>query len=199
MSQRGDIPTGTRFFRLVVVSCAGKTRFHERTWLCDCDCGNQSVVQGKRLRGGLTRSCGCLIREARPRLKHGMRGSPEYSSWRAMKSRCERETSKDWPRYGGAGVRVAAEWSESFESFYAHMGNRPAGTSLDRISVVGNYEPGNCRWATPKEQQQNRKKTTVALFNGRARRIPEVAKELNITYGAAWQRAKRGKLDATNA
>lgn len=198
MSQRSDIAIGTRFSRLVVLAPAGMTPWRERTWLCACDCGREAEVRGKRLRGGLTRSCGCLGRDSKPGLKHGKRGTPTYSSWRSMKYRCESPTSKDWPRYGGAGIVVAPEWSASFERFFADMGARPAGTSLDRINVLGNYEPGNCRWATDSEQQQNRRMTAVAIYEGRSRRIPELAAELDLTYGATWQRARRGKFNATH-
>jgi hypothetical protein len=96
-----------------------------------------------------------------PSTRHGHRGSgnlksPTYQSWSAMRTRCTNEKSNDWKLYGGAGVEVCERWW-FFENFLEDMGERPRGKTLDRINPNGNYEPGNCRWATPKEQTQNRR------------------------------------------
>jgi len=124
--------------------------------LWKCDCGNETRVAMSRVRHGYTRSCGCLVGENSPR-KHGMRYSPEYSSWQSMKARCLDSGNKDYPRWGGRGVTVCDEWVNSFENFFAHIGSRPPGTSLDRIDGSKGYEPGNVRWATPRVQARNRR------------------------------------------
>lgn len=87
--------------------------------------------------------------------KHGMTHTPTYRSWRAMKDRCTKLDHKDYPRWGARGIKVCDRWLYSFENFYKDMGDRPKGKSLDRINNEGNYEPSNCRWATPMEQSNN--------------------------------------------
>ena len=153
---------GLRFGRLVVTAPAGRTKHGKPTWLCRCDCGSDHVVVGANLRSGNSQSCGCLQREeagARA-LTHGHAAgvgvSPTYQTWTGMIQRCTNPERKHWERYGGRGISVCTEWAASFESFLADMGERPEGTSIDRIDGNGNYEPGNCRWATPAEQEANK-------------------------------------------
>lgn len=150
-------------------------RKHRRVfWRCRCACGSLREVEGSNLRQGLSRSCGCLRDEAgrarcsnpatHPALKHGHARNvssvttPEYSAWDHAKHRCFKSTAPEFPDYGGRGITMCPEWRASFERFYADMGPRPGpGYSLDRIDNDGSYEPGNCRWATAKEQASHRR------------------------------------------
>jgi hypothetical protein len=158
---------GHRYGRLVVREKA--PRLHGQRWVCACDCGTQVVVYGSKLRRGETRSCGCLNREAvaSRSVSHGEARtgaqSAEYAAWCSMKKRCANPSHRFWRHYGGRGITVCDRWRDSFENFLADMGRRPGrGFSLDRINNDGNYEPGNCRWATAKVQANNRQRKAVA-------------------------------------
>lgn len=162
-----------------------------------CECGTTVVRPIIRVTSGKLRSCGCLARENNQARKHGGHQSPTYSSWRAMKQRCLNPASKDYPRWGGKGVTICPEWA-SFDAFLADMGTRPPGTTIDRIDPDKGYEPGNCRWATPKEQVRNRRDlVTVATRDGPIALVDHAA-SLGISKGAAHLRLKRGTLEGIN-
>jgi hypothetical protein len=137
--------TGQRFGCWTVIAYVGRSH-----WLCVCDCGARVIVDGGNLRRGGSKSCGCLGRELTKTraTKHGMYGSPEYISWQHMKARCFDPQHVAYEHYGGRGISVCEDWARSFEAFFADMGSRPPGCSLDRNDPNGNYEPSNCRWPT---------------------------------------------------
>lgn len=156
---------GQRFKRLIVSArhpentAAGKKR-----WKCVCDCGNAAVFVGADLKAGRVVSCGCYRakRNATSALIHGQARrsgrSTEYQIWGGMIKRCTNPKTWAWKYYGGRGIKVCKRWL-SFENFYADMGPRPKNLTLDRINNDGNYEPGNCRWVTRKQQTANRRPT----------------------------------------
>lgn len=154
---------GQRYGQLTVLELAGVLR-KQRAWRCKCICGCEITLPGAYLRTGDTKSCGCLRRDYQLNgsVTHGHnrnnKPSPTYNTWRAMKERCRLPSHPQYKNYGGRGVSVCERWAVNFRAFLADMGERPAGCTLDRVNPDGNYEPSNCRWATPAEQTRNRRR-----------------------------------------
>lgn len=124
--------------------------------------------------------------------KHGMHGTPTYHSWNGMTQRCLNPNNKRWNSYGGSEVTVCDRWL-TFENFFADMGVRPEGKTIDRYpDPFGNYEPGNCRWATPQEQQNNMRSHHVITFQGKTQILSDWSKELGIGTTTIFTRLKRG-------
>lgn len=147
---------GNRYGRIVVVQRNG------RECVCACDCGVTFSADRGNVARGRTRSCGCLRRDmtverSRRATKHGhaARVSPEYRTWTGMVQRCTNPRAANFAKYGGRGIGVCERW-RTFALFYTDMGPRPTGLTLDRVDGTRGYEPGNCRWATAKEQRANR-------------------------------------------
>lgn len=157
---------GQSFGSWLVLDRAENDAHGNTRWLCRCYCGlceeEERSVLADHLRSGRSRSCG---RKARHRHGHAPKGalSPTYSSWLNMWQRCTNPNAPSWKWYGARGVAVCERW-RGFESFLADMGERSPGTTLDRIDANGNYEPGNCRWATPAEQTANRRVSRGSLL-----------------------------------
>lgn len=191
--------SGKRFGRLVVLQRVG-TAGNQPTWKCVCDCGGMKVVHGNNLRRGVTSSCGCLARETaaeRGRIrmtKHGGHRSPEYSHWQNMIQRCTNPTNPDFTDYGAVGVQVCERWRHDFDAFLFDMGARPSSQhSLDRYpDRIGNYEPGNVRWATKQEQSNNMRTNRRLTFNGKTQTVSEWARELGINRSTIFGRLSRG-------
>jgi hypothetical protein len=159
---------GKTFGKLTVVKFVGRNSQRYSLWLCRCSCGGKKTVRGRDLVHGRVKSCGCLEANNRANIgertfKHGHATAAgttkEYECWSRMIDRCYNPRNKSYKDYGGRGMLICPEWRESFAAFFAYMGKRPSAKhSIDRFpNNDGNYEPGNCRWATAKQQRANRR------------------------------------------
>ncbi len=165
---------------------------------CKCKCGALRHVKLRNLVENLSRSCGCYQKVSVS--THGKTRTPIYILWRNMKVRCFVTTNKDYPNYGGRGVTVCERWKDSFDDFYADVGDLPApGYELDRINNDGNYEPGNVRWATRKEQLRNRRNTKFYEHEGVTKPIVQWAEEHGVEPNALTYRLLVKKMSFVDA
>ena len=171
--------SGQRFSRLVALSYAG-----EGKWLCRCDCGNMVAPRTDSLTGGNTTSCGCARR------KNGSVSNPTYRVWQGIKMRCLNPNDTGYHNYGGRGIKVCERWLD-FDTFLHDMGARPNGFEIGRIDNNGDYEPGNCRWETRREQMSNTRRSHMLTWKGKTMTLTEWAKRLGITPNALTDRIRR--------
>lgn len=173
--------TNQRFGRLVAIRPDFKDKYNQWHWLCRCDCGNEKAVALGSLTRGLTRSCGCLDKEAhllRPnRTTHGMCGTRLHRIWKAMKTRCNNPNTDDYKAYGAKGIRVCDEWKNDFMVFHdwAISNGYSDKLSIDRIDVHGDYCPENCRWANNETQANNKADTCHVDYNGKTYTLTELS------------------------
>lgn len=165
-------------------------------WLCRCECGNETAVSSGSLNAGTAKSCGCsrgvFVGDANRR--HGQTGANRtrtYTTWMAMTKRCRDENGESYHRYGGNGISVCEEWLD-FEKFYADMGDRPAGTTIDRIDGNLGYFKENCRWATAREQANNRISNRKIIAFGETHNISVWARRYGLFISVISSRIARG-------
>jgi hypothetical protein len=185
---------GLRFGRLVGVRETGRCAGGQAKWLFRCDCGNEIELPGFGVRAGNTRSCGCFRRESSIErfTTHGRAKTTEWNIWCGMRKRCTNPFDHKFADYGGRGIKVCERWSD-FAAFYADMGPRPSAKhSIERLNNDGDYEPGNCCWATRSEQANNQRKNVFVEFDGKRMTVSQWETALGINAGALKLRLRRG-------
>lgn len=174
-----SLKPGMVFGRLTTIRMIGRAKDRHAIWLCRCTCQTEHAVRQQDLQSGRTRSCGCLLLEARHlnTVTHGnaRKGklTHEYMAWRSMLQRCLNPASPRFRDYGGRGIAVCDRWRESFQNFLDDMGACPAGLSLDRRDNNGSYSPDNCAWVTVTEQCRNTRRNRYIVIDGERRCVAE--------------------------
>lgn len=193
---------GKKIARLLIVEYVGERKVESgrlrkvHLYRCACDCGNERIIKFYSLvKKQPTQSCGCLNLEKIKNIsfKHGRQGTPVFNAWDSMKQRCLNPRCRNWIYYGGRGIKVCDRWLKSFQNFLDDMGEKPSKEySLDRIDVNGNYEPSNCKWATPIEQSNNRR--TIKKYNcfGFVGSLSEICRHFNVSFPVTNHRVKAG-------
>lgn len=178
--------TGQKFGRLTVIARAQSNKDGQPRWMCQCDCGNTTISYGMHLKSGASKSCGCLTAEkSRERAtKHGLSTTKLYPIWKGIKHRCYNPNNKRFMHYGAKGIRICTEWQGNFKVFYdwAMANGYKDGLTIERIDINGNYEPSNCRWATTKEQANNKSQNHFLTYNGKTQTMAQWAEETGIKY-----------------
>lgn len=178
-------------YGLLTAICPAESTSKGYKWKWKCDCGRERVCYPHVARA--TEHCGCKTQEnlsRRPK-KHGQHGTLIYRIWDAMKQRCLNPKTKHYDRYGGRGITVCERWLE-FGNFLEDMGSPQESQTIDRIDNNGNYEPGNCRWATRKEQSRNNSRNRVLTFSGQSLPLICWAEQIGIPIQVLRSRLNRG-------
>ncbi len=187
--------SGQRVGRLVVLRPHRKPGVASLFYWCRCDCGNERVVGAQNLRRGITQSCGCLQKEraSKASLQHGMSHTSIHNTWMSMLQRCNDKKCSAYKDYGARGVKVCDRWLD-FRNFLEDMGLPPQkGLTLDRYpNNDGNYEPGNVRWATKKEQANNRRSSRFITFRGKTMTVTQWEDYFSFARGVVAHRLYNG-------
>lgn len=190
--QRRDI-TNQRFGKLVALYRLPEVGSF---WMCRCDCGKEIKVKLPNLLRGVTQSCGCTPKHTTRRGTHHKSRTPVYHVWTSIKMRCLVPQTPGYKDYGGRGITVCDRWKDSFENFYADMGDIPfEGAQIDRIDNDGNYEPNNCRWATRIENANNQRKTIKIQVGNEEIPLSYLVRDLNIPHETIRYRRRLGWTD----
>lgn len=174
--------TGQRFGRLIVIKRAENVKSRHIIWLCRCDCGKEVKTRWQPLLSGRTMSCGCYRKDINT--KHGMSRTRLGRIWREMNARCYNENNNAFKDYGGRGIGVCKEWGDNVLAFcdWADKNGYKDNLTIERVDVNGNYDPGNCKWVTMKEQENNRTNNRLITYNGKTKTAMQWSDELGVNY-----------------
>lgn len=185
MTRKIDL-TGQIFGRLTVIKRVINDSGGNCRWLCKCECGNIKEIVGTVLRDRRSTSCGCLHKEvvSKTMSTHKLTNTPLYRVYRSMKERCSNPHSEFYPIYGGRGITVCDDWRHYYLSFYnwANENGYRKGLSIERIDNNGNYCPENCKWATMKEQANNKRNNVLITYNNKVMSVTEAARLSGINH-----------------
>ncbi len=187
--------TGKRFANVIAVRPAGQNKSRGLTWDFVCDCGAEFQATGSEVRYGRIKSCpSCAAKKKRAATtSHGLSSSPSYRIWSAMKTRCSNPNFVAYAEYGGRGISVCQRWDESFLNFLEDMGERPTPIhTVERNDTNGDYEPSNCRWATPAEQANNKRNNRRIEIEGEIRTLAQWANHVGINESSMRARLAKG-------
>lgn len=190
MAQLEDL-TGKIFGHWTVIKRAENNKSGSAMWLCRCECGTEKVVSAQMLKNGKSKSCGCHKNDYNR--THGGKGTRLYECWRHMRYRCESPKNQAYKYYGERGISVCKEWHD-FSKFreWALENGYDDTLTIDRIDVMGNYEPTNCRWADSKVQMNNRTNTKKYEINGEKLTLSEISEKSGIPRSTLYNRMKKG-------
>lgn len=196
MKKRAEESINEVFGRVRVLYIVEKEVGKDTKVMCRCMCGNEKEIILNQLRRGRTQSCGCLRREvmSKRQTTHGLSGTETYSAWNHMMDRCYNRLNDNYRYYGGRGIQVCERWFR-FENFLIDMGKKPIKLTLERINTNGDYCPENCKWATMKEQNNNKRNNRLLSFRGVIMSVTKWAEKLGINSKTLQSRVNRGWTD----
>ncbi len=175
---------GVKFNKLTAVSYIGAEK-----WLFMCECGNQSIKKASDVKKGSTKACCRLCFTGNPS-KH-----PLYQTWDGIKKRCYQHNATGYKNYGGRGIKMCENWRISFWNFVKEMGEKPFKlATIERLNNNQDYSKENCKWATPKEQSENKRNNIYVEYNNQKYTLYAICKLLNLKHSSVWWRLKKSKL-----
>lgn len=174
--------SGKRFNKLVVLRRAENNKNGSARWICKCDCGNITTVSAGNLKGNSVKSCGCLRHEAHN--THHLSNTKICKIWYGMRKRCYSEKEPAYKDYGGRGITICDEWLNDVVPFYKWAINNgyKDGLMIERIDNDKGYSPDNCKWATPKDQANNRRSCVNFTYNGETKNLTQWCNYFGLPY-----------------
>lgn len=180
----GQVRNGVTLLRFLF-----RNHHSKPVWRAKCACGNEWDVLLPSILNGNTTACGCTRSEknAKRFRSHGLSQTRTYRIWKKMRARCKNPNDQDYHHYGGRGIKVDPKWN-SFPQFLKDMGESPPGLEIERINNNGNYEPGNCKWATRIEEMNNTRVNVLVDWNGERLTFAQFCRVNSVRYMVAWRR-----------